>query len=65
MLIDSDRTKPVVHLEHFRSATTLTDARDVRDFKNAADSVRREDAMSPASTTELIARVADEMEHTT
>jgi transcriptional regulator with XRE-family HTH domain len=65
VLIDSDRTKPVVHLEHFRSATTLTDARDVRDFKNAADSVRREDAMSPASTTELIARVADEMEHTT
>jgi transcriptional regulator with XRE-family HTH domain len=65
VLIDSDRTRPVVHLEHYRSATTLTDARDVRDFQDAADSVRR-DAMSPASTTELIAKLADdEMEHTT
>jgi transcriptional regulator with XRE-family HTH domain len=64
VLIEFDRAKPVVHLEHYRSSTTITDARDVRDYQSAADSLRRV-AMSPAATEELIAELADEMEHTT
>lgn len=63
VLIESARTKSVVHLERYRSSTILTDARDVRDYQDAADSLRR-DAMSSAATTELIAKLVDEMEHT-
>jgi transcriptional regulator with XRE-family HTH domain len=64
VLIEFDRARPVVQLEHYRSATTLTDQGDVRDYQDAADNLRR-GAMSPAATEGLIAEVADEMEHTT
>lgn len=63
VLIEFTRGDPVVQLEHYRSATTLTDRGDVRDYQTAADSLRRE-AMSPEATMELIAKMADEMEHT-
>lgn len=63
VLLEFDKARPVVQLEHYRSATTLTDVGDVRDYKDAAETLRR-DAMSPASTTGLIADIADEMEHT-
>lgn len=63
VLLEFDRARPVVQLEHYRSATTLTDQGDVRDYQTAADNIRR-DAMSPAATEGLIAEVADEMEHT-
>lgn len=56
-------TKPVVHLEHYRSAVTLTDQRDVKDYQTAVDTLRR-DAMSPEDSPRLIAEVADEMECT-
>ncbi|QWF77736.1 helix-turn-helix domain-containing protein [Amycolatopsis sp. CA-230715] len=59
--IEPEIGQPIVQLEHYRSATTLTDARDVADYRAAADTLRRE-AMSPAATTGLIAELADEME---
>jgi hypothetical protein len=58
------RSKPVVHLEQFGASTTLTDARYVQTYQDAAANLRR-DAMSPAATTELIAELTDEMERTT
>jgi transcriptional regulator with XRE-family HTH domain len=61
VLIEFDRAKPVVHLEHYRSSTTITDASDVRDYQAAADTVRR-DALSADRTAALIARIADDME---
>lgn len=64
VLIEFERDEPIVQLEHYRSATTLTDRGDVRDYQTAADSLRRE-AMSPEDTTELIAGLEDEMEYTT
>jgi len=64
VLIESAHSKPVVHLEQYGSSTTLTDARYVRSYLDAADILRR-DAMSPADTTGLIAEITDEMEHTT
>lgn len=63
VLFEFDRQQPVVQLEHYRSATTLTDRGDVRDYQAAADTIRQH-AMSPAATDELIAKTADEMEHT-
>jgi transcriptional regulator with XRE-family HTH domain len=62
VLIES--AKSVVHLEQLGGSSTLADSRYVREYKNAADIIRRE-AMSPASTTELIAQLIDEMERTT
>ncbi|PKW13558.1 helix-turn-helix domain-containing protein [Saccharopolyspora spinosa] len=64
VLLEFDRTKPVVHLEHYRSSTTITDAGDVKDYQAAADTLRRL-AMSAAATTALIAEIADDMEPTT
>lgn len=64
VLIEFDQTKPVVQMEHYRSTATLTDARDVRDYQAAVDTLRK-DAMSPEATSELIAKLADEMEHGT
>lgn len=63
VLIEFERDEPVVQLEHYRSATTLTDGQDVRDYQVAADSLRR-DAMSPEATTELIAKLLDDTERT-
>lgn len=63
VLFESATTKPVVHLEHYRSSSTLTDVRDVRDYQNAAERLRR-DAMSPESSSRLIAEVADKLEST-
>jgi transcriptional regulator with XRE-family HTH domain len=57
---DNNR-KPVVYLEHYRSATALTDGGDVRDYQAAVDATRRK-AMSPDDSAELIARLADKME---
>ncbi|MGW1677091.1 helix-turn-helix domain-containing protein [Saccharopolyspora sp. NPDC002376] len=62
VLIEFDRTKPVVHLEHYRSSTTITDAGDVDDYRAAADTLRRA-AMNPSDSTEFIAEIADRTEH--
>lgn len=55
------RARPVVHLEHFRSGVTLTDAKDVKDYRDAADTLRRA-AMSPDRTSGLIAELANRWE---
>jgi transcriptional regulator with XRE-family HTH domain len=55
---------PIVYLEHYRSSATLTDAKDVRDYGLAVDQLRQ-DAMSPDTTTRLIAQTMDKMENTT
>lgn len=60
----ADASTPIVHLEHFRSSATLTDAKDVRDYRLAVDRICQ-GAMSPASTTGLIAQTIAEMERTT
>lgn len=58
VLIEFERPNPVVHLENYRSAVTLTDKRDVRDYQAAADSLCRA-AMSSAATTELLAEMVN------
>ncbi|WP_026197670.1 helix-turn-helix domain-containing protein [Sciscionella marina] len=64
VLFEFERAKPVVQIEHYRSATTLTDARDVTDYKAAVD-ILRDNAMSAEETSALIAALMNEMEHTT
>ncbi|MER7011410.1 DUF5753 domain-containing protein [Saccharopolyspora sp. NPDC000359] len=61
VLIEFDRTKPVVQLEHYRSSTTITDARDVGDYQAAAD-VLRCAAMDTDASAAFIAEIADRME---
>lgn len=63
VLIEFDRDDPVVQIEHYRSATTITDQGDVSDYQAAADTLRRA-AMSPEESVGLIAEIADEMERT-
>ncbi|GAA2772673.1 helix-turn-helix transcriptional regulator [Saccharopolyspora taberi] len=63
VLIEFDRTKPVVQLEHYRSSTTITDARDVDDYQAAADTLRAA-AMNADDSAALIAEIADRLEHT-
>ncbi|MGH3629352.1 MAG: DUF5753 domain-containing protein, partial [Sciscionella sp.] len=50
VLLEFERSKPVVQLEHYRSTVTLTNVRDVEDYRAATDTIRR-DAMSAADTT--------------
>jgi transcriptional regulator with XRE-family HTH domain len=61
MLLEFASTRPVVHLEHYRSSATITDTKDARDFQAAVDTLRRE-AMSPGRTTELIAEITEKYE---
>lgn len=60
-LIEAERFKTVVHVEHYWSSTTLTDAKDVRAYMLAAEDVRRA-AMTPASTMDLIQQIYRQME---
>ncbi|WP_432851738.1 helix-turn-helix domain-containing protein [Amycolatopsis sp. CA-161197] len=60
VLIRSDSAS-VVHVEQYRSSTTLTNARDVKDYLDAADRIRR-DAVGAVATARLIAEIADELE---
>lgn len=66
VLIEFEKTKPIVHLEHHRSSLSLYDqgkAKDVCDYQTAVNRVI-EVAMSPDETTKLIADIADQMEIT-
>ncbi|QYN17479.1 helix-turn-helix transcriptional regulator [Amycolatopsis sp. DSM 110486] len=63
VLIEGDESKPVVHLEQYRSASTLTNARDVKDYTDAAERLRRA-SMSPVAAVKLIGEIVDEMERT-
>lgn len=62
-LIEFDRAKPVVHLEHFSAASTITDAKTVARYQAAADTLR-DTAMNPAESMGLIADVITEWETT-
>jgi hypothetical protein len=62
-LIEFDRTKPVVHLEHYSVGSTVTDAKTIARYQAAADTLR-EAAMSPGDSTGLIADVIAEWETT-
>ena len=64
VLLEFDRGDPVIQQEHYRATTTLTDAKDVRDYQAAVDEIRRQ-AMSADETSGLIAELANEMERTT
>lgn len=64
VLLEFDEGKPVVHLEQFRSSTTLTDTRAVKDYQDAAETLRRA-SMSPAASTKLIEVLANKLESTT
>jgi transcriptional regulator with XRE-family HTH domain len=64
VLFESDKYRPVVHLEQFRSSTTLTNSRDVRDYQDAAEALRRA-SMDPAASTEFIEVLANRLESTT
>ncbi|HEX3778552.1 MAG TPA: helix-turn-helix transcriptional regulator [Pseudonocardiaceae bacterium] len=61
VLIEFERPNPVVHLENYRSAVFVTDKRDVRDYQNAAENLRRA-AMNPAATTGLITELLNRWE---
>lgn len=60
VLLEFERAKPVVHLEHYRSSTTITDTKDVADYRAAADSLRQA-TMSPDATTRVITKIIEEL----
>lgn len=61
VLMQFEKAKPVIHLEHYRSSVTLTDGGDGKDYQAAADMVRRA-AMSTDDSAALIADVAQRLE---
>lgn len=63
VVIEDARTKPVLHLEHYSSSATLTDAKTVARYREAADTLRKV-AMSPDESAEFIADVINEQETT-
>lgn len=63
ILYEFDHLPATVYLEHHRSGVILVDEADVADYKNAAETIRRE-AMSPEDTAGLIADAIPTMETT-
>ncbi|WP_089302683.1 helix-turn-helix domain-containing protein [Haloechinothrix alba] len=63
LLLEFPRARPIVHLEHYRSSVSLFNKRDVADYQEAADTVRKA-AMSPEDSVELIADIANTVETT-
>lgn len=61
-VIEDVRAKPVVHLEHYCSSATITDDKTVSRYREAADTMRTDAAMSPEESVELIATIAKGME---
>ncbi|OQO90134.1 transcriptional regulator [Saccharomonospora piscinae] len=62
-LLEFERTKPIVYLEHYGMSATITDSKSVALYGSAVDTLR-EVAMSPAETTGLIADVIENKETT-
>jgi transcriptional regulator with XRE-family HTH domain len=63
-LIQFEKAKPIVHLEHHRASVTVWDEEDVRAFIEAAEILREEVAMSPEASVELIAGIVKGKETT-
>ena len=61
VLLEFDRDRPVGHLEHYRSSTTITDTRDVGEFRKATDMLDRT-AMGEDATSKLITEIINEVE---
>lgn len=62
VLYEFPDSPPIVHLEHHRSSAFLYDEEDLAAYREAADSLRREVAMSPEASAELIADVINQQE---
>lgn len=62
-LLQFDRAKPIVYLEHYGLSATVTDAKTVDRYRSAVDTLR-EGAMSPIDSTRLIADVLENKEIT-
>lgn len=62
-LLEFERTKPIVYLEHYGMSATITDAKSVARYRSAVDTLR-EVAMSPGDSTGLIADVIENKETT-
>lgn len=62
ILYEFTESPPIVHLEPFRSSSFVYNNEDVSDYRRAADTLRREVAMSPQESAELIANVIKEQE---
>jgi transcriptional regulator with XRE-family HTH domain len=63
-LIEFAKAPPIVHLEHHRAAAFLWEEDDVRSFVEAAERLRKEVAMSPEESAELIAGIVKGKETT-
>lgn len=62
LLIEFPAATPVVHVEHHRSSAFLWDRADAAAFKDAVEYIRREVAMTPEESAEVIAKIAHGME---
>lgn len=62
-LLEFARTKPVVHLEQYKSSATITDEKSVEGYRQAIDTLCQT-AMSPVDSTRLIADVIENKETT-
>lgn len=60
MLVEFERVKPIVHLEHYRASAFVWDEEDVAAYRELARELREEVAMSSEETAELIAKVIHE-----
>ena len=58
-LMEFARTKPVVYVDHYQSSVTITEAKSVAQYREAAD-ILRDAAMSPTASAELIASILEE-----
>lgn len=64
MLLEYAASSPIVHLEHYSSAAFIWEAADVKKFTEAAQTLRRDVAMTPARSAEVIAEIVHGMETT-
>lgn len=64
VLLEFARGEPVIQQEHYRATTTLTDAKDVRDYQAAVKQIR-DKALSPEESVSFIEKLITELETTT
>ncbi|PRW63359.1 hypothetical protein CEP50_10775 [Actinopolyspora mortivallis] len=61
LLFEFPKAAPIVHLEHVASSTSVYSARETEAYREASIKLRQV-AMSPTQSTELIAKIADDLE---
>lgn len=59
-LVEFEQATPIVHLEHYRASAFVFDDDDVAAYQKLAQFLRKEVAMSPEESVELIAKVIKE-----